>query len=137
MSYDIIVFDLAKRPKNRDGFMEWVEKLEDEMAESGDSDEVNGSTKKLKEWFFDISKDVIPLTGQYSREDESDYEEGQDDEVGADYFFTKNAVFIMFSCMETETLALKILNSAKKHQLGCFDFDTDILIYPPTETQKD
>lgn len=130
MSYDIMIFDSKKAPKDIDAFLEWEESCEDEIAEAIDSDEAKNSSKKLQAWFFEISKDIIPLTGQYSRENEIDYIEGEDDEIGADYFFCKHAIFLMFSTIETENLYKKVFESAKKHNLGFYDFDSEVIQFP-------
>ena len=130
MSYDIVVFDSKKAPKDFDAFLEWCEEQEDKMTESLDIDEYETSSKKLQTWFLEICKEVVPLSGPFSNWDAPDFVEGQDDEHGADYFFGKHAVFLMFSAIEPEKLSQKVLELAKKHNLGFFDFDTDVVIYP-------
>ena len=130
MSYDIVIFDSKKAPKDIDAFMEWCEEQEDLMNESLDVDEYETSSKKLHTWFLDICIEVIPLSGPFSNWDAPDFVEGQDDEHGADYFFAKHTVFLMFSTLETKPLFLKVKESAKNHNLGYFDFDTDELMYP-------
>lgn len=130
MSYDIVIFDSKKAPKDPDAFMEWCEELEDRMTESPDMEEYETTSKKLQEWFLDICKDVIPLSGSFSNCDAPDFVEGQDDDRGADYFFGKHVVFLMFNTSETESLFQKVKESARKHNLGYFDFDTDELLNP-------
>lgn len=130
MSYNIVIFDSKKAHKNRDAFMEWCEEQEDVMTESLDIEEYETASKKLQAWFFDICKEVVPLSGPFSNWKKSDFVEGQDDEIGADYFFGKHVIFLMFSAIETEEISKKVLESAKKHNLGFFDFDTDELLNP-------
>lgn len=130
MSYDIVIFDSKKAPKDPDAFIEWCEELEDRMTGSPDMEEYETTSKKLQEWFLDICKEVIPLSGSFSNCDTPDFVEGQDDERGADYFFGKHAVFLMFSATESEPLFRKVTESVKKHNLGFFNFETDEVLYP-------
>lgn len=132
MSYDLIIFDPDNAPNNLADFMKWNDKQEDLLAADIDQENPNITTVKLRQWFFEIIKEIIPLSGPYSNDEKEDYIEGQDDERGADYFIGQHAIYVMFSMDEIAKPTKQMLQMAKKHKVGFCDFNSsdDYIFYP-------
>ena len=113
MSYDLVVFNEKKAPKDKDTFLSWYyEQTEWKEGHDYQNPEITGLN--LKNWFFDIIKNYPPMNGPYSRDD-------ADDITLTDYSIGKDLIYAAFAWPEAEKAFKLCFELAKKHDVGFFD----------------
>ena len=113
MSYDLMVFNEHKAPKEREAFLHWYYE-QTEWEENHDYQNPDITTTELKNWFLDIIKKYPPMNGPYSSDN-------VDDIKLTDYSIGKNIIYAAFAWPEAEKAFKLCFELAKKHRVGLFD----------------
>jgi hypothetical protein len=110
MSYDILVFDPAHAPSEREAFLEWWDRQSD-WSEPHPYNDPAFTTPKLRAWFFDMIERFPALNGPYA---------ASRDQRRADYCIGYDLIYvaIWFDKQATHERAFEL---AGKHSLGFFE----------------
>jgi hypothetical protein len=119
MSYDLLVFQPGKAPREREAFLSWWGKTA-EWSEDHGYDDPNVSTPQLKAWFLEMIEPYPAMNGPFSSE-----ELPEDDAAVTDYSVGKEAIYAAFAWSKAEAAYTQVFNLAAKHQLGFFDASSD------------
>ena len=65
MSYDLMVFDPAAAPRERNDFLRWYEE-QTEWSEGHSYDDPQVTAPALARWFAEISQTFPPMNGPYA-----------------------------------------------------------------------
>jgi len=110
MSYDILVFDPAHAPSEREAFLEWWDGR-DHWSEPHSRNDPAFTTPKLRAWFFDMIERFPALNGPYAV---------SRDQRSADYCIGYHVIYvaIWFDKQATHERAFEL---AGEHTLGFFE----------------
>ena len=110
MSYDILVFDPAQAPSEREAFLKWWDKQSD-WSEPHPYNDPAFTSPKLRAWFFDMIERFPALNGPYAV---------SRDQRSADYCIGYHVIYvaIWFDKQATHERAFEL---AGKHTLGFFE----------------
>jgi hypothetical protein len=115
MSYDLVVFEPAAAPADRDGFLAWyaeAARLEDGSLACNPS----ATAPILQAWYRDMIKAFPALAGP----DAPAFRE-IDDDRSAEYRFGPSAIFASFQWEASRKVQLQALRLARSHGVGLFD----------------
>ncbi len=119
MSYDLLVFDPAAAPADREGFMAWF----NEQTKWGEGHSYNDPavcSENLRAWFFDMIKAFPALNGPHRAKDDD-----LDDPRITDYSIGRSIIDAGFRWSEAEPAYQAAFDLAKRHRLGFFDMSAD------------
>ena len=131
MSYDLMVFDLEKAPKDHAAFMQWYNE-QTEWSEDHSYDDPAVSSPSLQSWYQEMIQQFPPLNGP-SASDDVDNPRVTDHCVGKDVIYSGFA----WSCAEEAYPVMKAL--AQKHNVGFFDAsgpDAEIVLPDGTSAKQ-
>ncbi len=117
MSYDLMVFNETKAPRDKADFLRWYYE-QTEWKEDHDYQNPDITTPELRNWFFDIIKKYPPMNGPFTRED-------VDEIKWTDYSIGKDIIYAAFAWPEAEEAFKLCFELAKKHKVGFFDVSSD------------
>ena len=117
MSYDLMVFDPAAAPRNRDDFLSWYD-AQTEWGEGHSYDDPQVTTPALASWFADVSKAFPPMNGPHAS---SDY----DDPNVTDYSIGRSVIYAAFAGSVAASAFEEVDRLATKHGVGFFDVSSD------------
>lgn len=122
MSYDLMVFEIAKAPVVRKEFLVWYEK-QTEWSEEHDYQTISISSPSLQNWFMEMMKRFPPMNGEYAPNlDPLDEAEAEDLECHlVDYSIGRNMIYAAFSWSVAEEAYEQMRSLAQKHGVGFFD----------------
>ncbi len=125
MSYDLMVFEASKAPKDRKEFMEWFGK-QVQWSEEHNYDDHAVSSVPLKLWFEEMAKNFPPMNGPLSTDD-------YDDPKVTDYSIGRDVIYSAFSWDIAEEAYPKMRELAIKHSVGFFDVSANSgeILFPP------
>jgi hypothetical protein len=119
MSYDLLVFEPGKAPKERGAFLSWWEDTA-EWSEGHSYDDPKVSTPRLRDWFLEMIESYPALNGPFSSR-----EFPEDEATVTDYSVGKDAIYAAFAWSKAEAAYAQVFSLAAKHQLGFFDASSD------------
>ena len=115
MSYDLVIFEPAAPPADRNGFLVWYT----EVARLGDGSlacNPAATAPILQAWYRDMIKAFPALIGP----DAPAYRD-IDDNRPAEYRFCQSAIFASFQWEASRKVQLQALRLARSHAVGLFD----------------
>ena len=115
MSYDLMVFDPAAVPIDREAFLAWYD-----SGHSGeelfDPSRSEFSTPNLRSWLEEMLKTFPALNGPYSQID-LDF----DDPHLTEYAINRTNIYVCFAWSLAESAYNAVISLAEKHRLAFFD----------------
>ena len=125
MSYDLMVFEASKAPKERKEFMEWYEQ-QTQWSESHNYLDHAVSSVPLQLWFEEMAKYFPPMNGALASDD-------VDDPRVTDFSIGKDVIYSAFSWSVAEEAYPKMRELAIKHSVGFFDVSANNgeILFPP------
>ncbi|MBK6812499.1 MAG: hypothetical protein IPL19_22080 [Sandaracinaceae bacterium] len=119
MSYDLMVFDPALAPVEREAFLAWY-RAETEWREGHGYDDPSVSSPALRAWFLDMISSFPAMNGPFAPDDIDD-----DDTRVTDYSVGKNVVYASFAWSVADEARAQMVALAEKHRVGFFDASGD------------
>lgn len=129
MSYDLMVFNPETAPKSESEFLAWYHQ-QAEWEEDHSYNDPKVTSKALRNWFLEMIIDFPAMNGPHSPPDIDDY---IDDDGITDYSIGKDVIYVGFRWSAAERAYPRMLELAKKHQVGFFDPSGDGNIMFPNE----
>ena len=120
MSYDLMVFDPAAAPADRESFMQWFE-AQTEWSEDHDYDDASVTTHALRAWFLELLETFPAMNGPHAPEDD----DVEDESSLTDYSVGQKVIYGAFAWSKAEQAHEAVFELAKKHRLGFFDVSAD------------
>jgi hypothetical protein len=114
MSYDILVFDPAHAPREREAFLQWWD-AQAERSEPYPFDPAV-TTPSLRAWFMEMIERFPALNGPYAL----DFRRGQRDQRAADYCIGDYLIYAAF-WSDTHGAYERARELAGKHHLGFYE----------------
>ena len=134
MSYDLMVFEKSKAPRNKKDFMAWYWK-QVEWSEEHDYLSIGIASPDLQNWFMEMIETFPPMNGEYSPSDEQ-IEGNEDLETYlTDYCIGHDVIYTAFAWSVAEEAYNLITQLAKKHGVGFFDVSGDEDVIFPDGTK--
>ena len=110
MSYDILVFDPAHAPKEREAYLQWWD-AHDWSSEPHPHNDPAVTTPRLRAWFMDMIERFPALSGPHA---------GSRDQRTADYCIGCYLIYVAIS-FDKQATHERAYELAGKHQLGFFE----------------
>ncbi len=117
MSYDLMVFDPASAPKDRDAFMAWYA-AQTEWAEDHSYNDPTVSTPQLRAWFLEMIHHFPAMNGPYASEDD-------DEPRLTDYSVGRHVVYAAFPWSASDDAKRTVRALAMAHSVGFFEGSSD------------
>jgi hypothetical protein len=125
MSYDLMVFDPSKAPRNRSDFMAWYTK-QTEWSESHAYDDPAVSSAALRNWFMEMIQIFPALNGPHATDD--------DNPKATDYSVGRSVIYAAFAWSEAEAAHPAMFGTAQNHGVGFFDVSGDEGVWLPNDS---
>jgi hypothetical protein len=116
-----MVFKKEAAPKTRAVFMEWYF-TQTKWSEDHSYDDPVVTCPELNNWFMEMITAFPAMNGPYATDIEEDAE---DADILTDYCIGKVVIYVGFRWSVAEQSYGKMLELAKKHQVGFFDVSED------------
>jgi hypothetical protein len=130
MSYDLMVFEPSKAPKEREAFMSWYAE-QTEWAEDHSYQDHKVTSPSLQAWFKDIVQFFPPMNGPLASDD-------VDDPKVTDHCIGHDVIYSAFAWSVAEEAYPKFRELAIKHNVGFFDVSADNgeILFPGEGSQQ-
>jgi len=131
MSYDLMVFDAASAPRDREAFMEWYD-IQTQWTEGHSYDDPAVTTPALHSWYDAIRQTYPNMNGPGAADDDH-----VDD--AADYSVGRHVIYGAFRWSQAEEVYPLVRRLAVEHGVGFYDVsgdDGDGEIYFPGDELK-
>lgn len=115
MSYDVMVFDPAAAPVEREAFLAWYGKVMD-AEDYLDHRDAAETSPALQAWFHDLRRDYPAMNGPQAA---SEAVNGDDDRL-TDYLIGPAAIYAEFRWSQAETALQRVLQTARAHGVGVY-----------------
>jgi hypothetical protein len=135
MSYDLMVFEPDKAPKNRGDFMIWYGQ-QTEWGEPHGYNDPSVTTPLLLAWYLDMQSEFPTMNGSDARvhDDDSAY---WDNPKLTEYSIGQSVIYIGFAWSQAEDAYRQVRRLAEKHGVGFFDVSADGgEIWVPSKPEK-
>jgi len=119
MSYDLMVFDPAAAPMNRQEFLSWFDQ-QAEWSETHGYDDPAVSSPGLRSWFLEMISDFPALNGPYASKSDD-----MDDPRITDYCIGQSVIYAAFRWSEADIAYEVMFRNAAKHRVGFYDVSSD------------
>ena len=120
MSYDLMVFDIAKAPKTKIEFMSWYKNLT-EWGEKLDYDNPSNASMPLQNWFYEMIKIFPPMNGPLAPTDKQIESNWEMETRLTDYCIATEAIYMGFAWSLADEAYSLVHKLAIKHGVGFFD----------------
>jgi hypothetical protein len=129
MSYDLMVFDPAVAPRNREEFLAWYDN-QTNWTEKHSYDDPKNASPILQKWLNEFLDKFPAMNGPCAAPDEM-----IDDPHVTDHCIGRHVVYSAFAWSIAEEAYKAIRESAQKHGLGFFNVSSDDgeIIFPDLE----
>lgn len=133
MSYDLMVFEAKKAPKEKREFLLWYfEQVK--WEETHDYSDPSVSSKALQNWFFEMKETFPAMNGAYAPKDETLEQNPALEDYLTDYSFGQNIIYAAFAWSLSDEAYQRMRELAKKHNVGFFDVSGNSeVIYPTSD----
>ena len=129
MSYDLMVFNPDKAPRNEAAFLEWYDG-QTEWTEDHSYNDPQVTSPELKSWFMEMIKYFPPLNGPYAPDDIDNLSDEEDEKI-TDHCIGHDVIYSGFRWSVAEMAYPIMLELARKHRVGFFDASgTGIIMFP-------
>jgi hypothetical protein len=119
MSYDLMVFDPASAPMEREAFMGWF-RDQTEWKDEIDYNNPENCTDTLRAWLFEMMKKYPAMNGPFAPE-----YDGGDTTWITGYSIGPKSIYIDFRWSAADSAFRDTFACAKKHGVGFFDVSSD------------
>lgn len=120
MSYDLMVFEAKKAPKNQKDFLNWY-LLQTKWEEDHGYNDPKVSSSNLQNWFLEMIQTFPAMNGPLSPSDEEiDNDENLEKHL-TDYSVGKDIIYAAFNWSLSEEANRKMKELAVKHGVGFYD----------------
>ena len=116
MSYDLMVFDPALAPREREAFLAW----HDRQTECAGSFDPVEATAPLRAWFFDMIARFPAMNGPYAPDTHD-----PDNPCITDYSVGSAIIYAAFGWSQVDAAYEAVFRLAAKHRLGFFDVSSE------------
>lgn len=124
MSYDLMVFDLEKAPREQTEFMQWYDQ-QTEWEEDHNYQEVSVCSERLKAWFMEMITFYPPMNGSLAPSDDEidEWDENDDPRYSqvTDYSLGREVIYMAFAWSVADEAYAKCKALAEKHGVGFFN----------------
>jgi hypothetical protein len=130
MSYDLMVFEPSKAPKEREAFMSWYTE-QTKWSEDHSYQDHEVTSPLLQVWFKEIVQFFPPMNGPLASDD-------VDDPKVTDHCIGHDVIYSAFAWSVAEEAYPKFRELAIKHSVGFFDVSADNgeILFPGDGSQK-
>lgn len=133
MSYDLMVFEKNKAPRERETFMEWYEN-QTEWSEDHSYEDPAVSSLALQEFFMKMKEVFPPMNGAYSPSDQELLEKPELENLLTDYCIGRDVIYMAFAWSEADHAYDVVKRTAAACKVGFFDASGDgSLVFPDDE----
>jgi hypothetical protein len=115
MSYDLMVFEPASAPEERNEFLTWYKKLTQWNEEHSYNDPAV-SSPALKAWFTDMIQTFPTMNGPLAPDADPD-----DEALLTDYSVGREAIYAAFAWSKAEQAYQTMFDLAARHRVGFFN----------------
>lgn len=120
MSYDLMVFEKTKAPKEKQEFMEWYDR-QTMWEENHDYQSVSVTSPALKNFYMELKETFPPMNGEFAPDDDTLSENGELENYLADYSIGYDVIYASFGWTVAKEAYGKMRELAEKHGVGFFD----------------
>lgn len=120
MSYDVILFEQSKAPRNGREFVEWIDN-ETDWQEDYDYCNPDVTSKALKSMYDELTKTFPDLNGPEADDDVDEEREA----YYAEYDITPNIIYIAFGWSHAEEASELVSELMEKYHVGAYVAGTD------------
>jgi hypothetical protein len=125
MSYDLMAFEPASAPTEREAFLAWFERLS-QWSEERNYDQPLDATPGLQAWYQDMLKVFPAMNGPDFRESEIN------NPKITGYTCARDAIYVTFRWSEAKAAYKHVLAFARQHRIGFFDVSGNGSVWRPT-----
>jgi hypothetical protein len=127
VSFDLVVFDAVKAPKDRKSFLAWWKEISAWNDEGHDYNNPDLTTPSLRAWFMDMISEFPPMNGPYAKD-----ELPEEESVATDYTIGKAVIHAAFAWSKGEQAGDAVIRCAERHKVGVFNVSSpDGQVYIP------
>lgn len=125
MSYDLMVFDPASAPRDRESFLSWYYQ-QTEWGEEHDYADPAVATPALQAWYREMIQFFPAMNGPLAA--------GSDAAEVTDHCVGRSMIYSAFAWSVAEQACAKVRELAAKHGVGFFDVSSDDgeILFPST-----
>jgi len=120
MSYDLVVFEAAKAPRERKEFLAWY-KAQTHWSEPHGYHDISVTSTPLKNWFMEMKQTFPPLNGDYAPTDEMISEDESLEAYLTGYSIGYDIIYASFGWSMAEEAHSLMVELAQKHGVGFYD----------------
>lgn len=117
MSYDLMVFDPAAAPRDRDDFLRWYD-TQTEWSEGHSYGDPQVTTPALASWFAEMAQAFSPMNGPLASKD-------YDNPKVTNYSIGRSVIYAAFAWSQAETAFEAVYRLAAKHGVGFYDVSAE------------
>lgn len=115
MSFDLVVFDAASAPRQKEAFLVWYEE-QAQWSEGHAYDDVGRAAPGLQAWYRKLIQTFPPTHGPDAPED------GEADEAcQADYLIGSQVIHVSFGWSKAVTALQQVVEIARVNSVGFFN----------------
>jgi len=119
MSFDILVFDPAAAPREKEAFLSWWEQ-QAQWSEDHGYDDASVCTPALRAWFTEFAHEYPAMNGPHAPR-----EMPEDEASLTDYSIGRHVIYGAFAWSKADAAHEAVLRLAAKHGLGVFEASSD------------
>lgn len=119
MSYDVMIFDPAYAPRDREAFDRWFTKQVD-WDEDHDYMNPQSTTDAIRNWYEAIRVEYPAMNGPDATDDDNEI-----DRAG-DYNFGPHFVYVTYPWSLAEDIYDRVRALAVEHEVGFYDVSNDV-----------
>ena len=120
MSFDLMVFEKAKAPKDFENFMLWYS-VETKWEEARDYNSLNGTSPNLSAWFTEMRSTFPAMNGEYALSDDEAFANEDIEQHLTDYSLGSSVIYAAFAWSLAGKARELAANLAQKYDVGFFD----------------
>lgn len=121
MSFDMVIFDNTKVPRDKDAFMKWYLKQVKWEDNLDYNDYHNLTNQKMRGFFEELIKLYPPMNGLLALSDEELNENPELEDKMADYSISKTMIYAALAWSEAEKGEQIFYHLTKKYGVGFFN----------------
>ena len=122
MSYDLMVFDPIKAPRDRADFLQWFE-AQTEWSEDQGYEDASITAPALRAWYDEMKVTFVPMNGPDSpmKPDLPPESPLWEDNRVTGYTIGRDVIYVDFRWSAAEIAREAVVRLAEKHKVGFFD----------------
>ena len=125
MSYDLMVFEPSRAPRDRAAFMEWYDR-QTTWSEPHGYDDPSATSPRLRAWYEVMIADFADMNGDLP-------DSAYDDPTITDYCIGRDVIYAGFRWSRAEEAYRAVRDRAEKHGVGFYDVSGNGEIWLPAD----